>query len=107
MKRTMWAVGPDHGEGWISVNAPTEDAAKDAYAAREDCETEWLIANRVEAWDVLDKITGPDWINNGLGWTCKTCDGMAFADDGAEVIDGEVFCEECASATRPQESRDE
>lgn len=98
MTRTMWAVGPDDGEGWVSINAPTEDAAKQAYADEKDFGTEWLIANRIEAWDALDKITGPDWINNGHGWTCETCRGMAFAEDGAEVIDGKVFCEMCADA---------
>lgn len=106
MGRTMWAVGPDHGEGWVAVNAPTEDAAKDAYAAENDCSTEWLIANRIEAWDALDNITGPDWINNGHGWSCKDCGGVAFADDGAEVIGGEVFCAECAIPARKETPND-
>mgnify|MGYP001345901695 CR=1 FL=1 len=96
MGRTMWAVGPDDGEGWVAINAPTEDAAIQAYATENDCTTDYVVANRVEGWDGLKKITGPDWLRNGHGFSCSACDEMAFAEDGGVIVNEQVFCEGCA-----------
>lgn len=94
--RTMWAVGPDDGEGWVAINAPTEDAAIQAYAYEHDCTIDYVCANRVEGWDALEKITGADWLRNGHGFSCSTCDDVAFEEGGGVVVNEQVFCEYCA-----------
>lgn len=95
-RRIMWAVGPDDCEGWVAIDASNHVAAKKAYAKEHDCGTDWLIANRIEAWDSLETITPADWVRNGHGYSCSQCAEMAFADDGAVIADGRVFCSSCA-----------
>ena len=95
-KRTMWAVGPDDGDGWYAINAPTEDAAIQAYADEHDCNPDYIVASRVEGWDGLTKVTGPDWIQHGLGFSCTTCDTVTFAEEGGVVVNGSVYCDYCA-----------
>jgi hypothetical protein len=60
-----------------------------------------IIANRVKGWDTLAKITGPDWLRNGHGFTCSKCDNMAFDEEGGVVVGDKVFCELCAPGATP------
>jgi len=104
MTKTMWAVGPEDDSGWEAIDAPTELDAKVAWMGYilgpNDKMPSHIIAQRVEAWDGLEKISGPDWLNAGLGYTCEQCDELAFNDGGGGVIDGEVLCEDCALKAR-------
>ena len=99
--RTMWAVGPDDGEGWMAINARTEDEACTAWA-RADANLpatepipDWIVALRQEGWDALPEVTGADWLRVGLGYSCAECQELAFLEFGAQIIDGQPICGEC------------
>ncbi|WP_147127783.1 hypothetical protein [Shimia ponticola] len=100
-----YAVGPDDGEGWIAVNAQSEDDARRAYcnewlAAGEPI-PDFVLAARVPSWDGLGRPpNGAEWLEARLSYTCAmNCGGMASLDDGGKVIDGEPICGECAIST--------
>lgn len=101
MAKTMWAVGPDDGEGWHEVDAPTELAAREEYALSEYGDKNFILyvrAYRVEAWDQLGRDpNGADWVRVGLSYTCSgTCSGMAHGAYDAKIINGNPYCGECA-----------
>lgn len=103
MAKTMWAVGPDDGEGWISVDAPCEADALRAYSREihgEDSIPAHVLAQRVPKWDNLPRVSGWDWIKAGLSFSCHICGEMATItgdeDEDADLIDGEVHCGLCA-----------
>lgn len=125
MPRIMWAVGTNDGEfNWQAINAPSEQEAIYAYAkdtGNFKCERQWsnqqgpcqmpcewcdaecrqdeprdcLEATRVPMWDNKRKIKAMHWIKAGFGCLCEECGYETFAEAGAVIFRGVVYCEEC------------
>lgn len=121
----MWAVGTDSGDfDWQAINAPTREAAIQAYAierghircenwasdrqgpcrlpcdwcnaeARQDEPRGNIDAERVEAWDKVRHMRRMHWLKAGYGTTCDWCDYECFAESGAVIFRGKVTCEDC------------
>lgn len=126
-KRTMWAVGTDSGDfDWQAIDAPTREAAIQAYAIEHGhirCENwasnraapcilpcEWcgaearqdepkgnIDAERVPMWDGVKDVRGRHWIEAGYGAHCDWCGYGAHVDESAVIYRGKVTCEDCRS----------
>ena len=97
MTRTMWAVGHDDGQDWVAVAAETEDAAIASFCRWEDCSPDFIAAVRVPKWDALEKLTRLDWFDSDADLTtsCSSCGEYTSLELGGEIIEGQVFCEDC------------
>ncbi len=78
--------------------------------ADEDCACEFcseraqiLDAYHEPSVDGREAVTRHDYYNAGFGVHCQACDEpYAYKDDGGAIIDGDIFCEDCACDRRRQ-----
>ena len=99
----MWAVGTPGGMDWEAIRAFTAQDAKAFWLEEngfecvgDEMEHFDLAVDRVKAWDDLGEDVKPaDWIRAGYGHICSRCGYESFPQDGAQVVNDKVVCEDC------------
>lgn len=84
--------------------------ACDTPQASEDCACDFchersqiLDVYHEPSVDGREEVTKHDYYNAGFGVCCQGCDEpYAFREAGGAIIDGDIFCEDCASVERRQ-----
>ncbi|EHK56833.1 hypothetical protein [Allomesorhizobium alhagi] len=63
----------------------------------DECEFDPEFVTRMPAWDGRDPdtIRPADWLRADLGHCCERCGYETHSDSGAQIVAGEVVCEEC------------
>lgn len=117
--RTWYAILWDENAVMVSAGSP-EDAILnwlETHTGRRscatgqadddcDCEFCWSRAQIIDAYhdpslDGHEEVTDLDYFNAGFGVCCQGCgEPYAYKDNGGSIIDGSIFCDECATEER-------